>query len=139
MRVEWATTCRYVEAHDNLATMVGAGFDIVSVPPDLPPDAAMAVMFAVRLAIDAPGQHEVNTQILAPDMQPIGEPLTAILDMPGPPHERPGWEGHAIVPMSVNIPVGNGPGVYTVVFSAAGGDPVQVSLIVKAVDVAPDG
>ena len=60
MNIDWIIPCRYLEVHDNLGTLVGAGIDTFWVP-DLP--AQMQVLMAVR--------------------------LTALLDELGPEHEHP--------------------------------------------------
>ena len=32
MNIDWVIPCRFVEVHDNLATIIGAGIDTVWVP-----------------------------------------------------------------------------------------------------------
>ena len=46
MHIDWVIPCRYVEVHDNLGTIVGAGIDTFWVP-ELP--APIQVLLAVRL------------------------------------------------------------------------------------------
>jgi hypothetical protein len=46
MNVDWVIPCRYVEVHDNLGSMIGAGIDTFWIP-ELP--APLQVMLAVRL------------------------------------------------------------------------------------------
>ncbi|HEY6762212.1 MAG TPA: hypothetical protein VI318_22120 [Baekduia sp.] len=63
MNVDWVIPCRYVEVHDNLGTIVGAGIDTFWVP-ELP--APIQVMLAVRLTATgdelSPGiQHVLRT------------------------------------------------------------------------------
>ena len=48
MNVDWVIPCRYVEVHDNLGTIVGAGIDTYWIP-ELP------TTMQVVLAIQAPG------------------------------------------------------------------------------------
>jgi hypothetical protein len=65
MNVDWVIPCRYVEVHDNLGTMVGAGIDTFWVP-ELP--APIQVMLAVRITATAeelsPGiQHVLRTLV----------------------------------------------------------------------------
>ena len=65
MNVDWVIPCRYVEVHDNLGSMIGAGIDTFWVP-ELP--APIQVMLAVRLTATAeelaPGiQHVLRTVI----------------------------------------------------------------------------
>src|ERR1700712_3013078 len=50
MNVDWVIPCRYVEVHDNLGSMIGAGIDTFWVP-ELP--APIQVMLAVRLTATA--------------------------------------------------------------------------------------
>src|SRR3954471_21387579 len=63
MNVDWVIPCRYVEVHDNLGSMIGAGIDTFWVP-EVP--APLQVMLAVRLTATAeelsPGiQHTLRT------------------------------------------------------------------------------
>ncbi|WCB93986.1 hypothetical protein DSM104299_02714 [Baekduia alba] len=65
MNVDWVIPCRYVEVHDNLGSMIGAGIDTFWVP-ELP--APLQVMLAVRLTATAeelsPGiQHVLRTVV----------------------------------------------------------------------------
>ena len=41
MNVDWVIPCRYVEVHDNLGTLVGAGIDTFWVPELRPPAARL--------------------------------------------------------------------------------------------------
>ena len=50
MNIDWVIPCRYVEVHDNLGSMIGAGIDTFWVP-DLP--AGLQVLCAVRLTATA--------------------------------------------------------------------------------------
>jgi hypothetical protein len=50
MNVDWVIPCRYVEVHDNLGSMIGAGIDTFWVP-ELP--ATLQVLCAVRLTATA--------------------------------------------------------------------------------------
>ncbi len=50
MNVDWVIPCRYVEVHDNLGSMIGAGIDTFWVP-ELP--ASLQVLCAVRLTATA--------------------------------------------------------------------------------------
>jgi hypothetical protein len=65
MNVDWVIPCRYVEVHDNLGSMIGAGIDTFWVP-ELP--APLQVMLAVRLTATgeelSPGiQHVLRTVV----------------------------------------------------------------------------
>jgi hypothetical protein len=50
MNVDWVIPCRYVEVHDNLGSMIGAGIDTFWIP-ELP--APLQLMLAVRLTATA--------------------------------------------------------------------------------------
>lgn len=65
MNVDWVIPCRYVEVHDNLGSMIGAGIDTFWIP-ELP--SPLQVMLAVRLTATAeeltPGiQHVLRTVV----------------------------------------------------------------------------
>jgi hypothetical protein len=69
MNVDWVIPCRYVEVHDNLGSMIGAGIDTFWIP-ELP--SPLQVMLAVRLTATgeelAPGiQHLLRTVVTDPD------------------------------------------------------------------------
>lgn len=116
MRVEWAVACRFVEVHDGLATMVGAGIDNITIP-QIP--AEVGFMVAVRVAI-APGDtgqpQQVALRMLDPSLAEVGT-LTAGFQMDGAPHAQPGWEGHITIPMVVGWQVAQA-GAYTLHFTA---------------------
>jgi hypothetical protein len=69
MNVDWVIPCRYVEVHDNLGTLVGAGIDTFWVP-EVP--APLQLVCAVRLTatadeLGADHQHHSRTVITGPD------------------------------------------------------------------------
>lgn len=73
MRIDWAVTCRYAESDGTVATIVGAGIDLLYVPA-LP--TLVGVMLAVRLAASADEfaggtQHEVTCRVLDPSGGPV--------------------------------------------------------------------
>ena len=75
MNVDWVIPCRYVEVHDNLGTMVGAGIDTFWIP-EVP--APLQVMLAVRLTATqeelSPGiQHELRTVVTDRDGEVVFE------------------------------------------------------------------
>lgn len=122
MRIAWAIPCRYVEVVNGLATIVGGGANIWTIPAGMLPQ-PLGVTVAVQLA-GAEGElaeeHHLRGQILGPDMQPVGDAL----DVPGlviPPGEMkpPGWEGTMIVPIVMQWTVEE-PGTYTLDFSIDG-------------------
>ena len=69
MNVDWVIPCRYVEVHDNLGTLVGAGIDTFWVP-ELP--APLQLVCAIRLTATADElgsdhQHHSRTVVTGPD------------------------------------------------------------------------
>jgi hypothetical protein len=69
MNVDWVIPCRYVEVHDNLGSMIGAGIDTFWIPEAPAP---LQVMLAVRLTATAeelsPGiQHVLRTVVTDAD------------------------------------------------------------------------
>jgi hypothetical protein len=73
--VDWIIPCRYVEIHDNLATMVGAGIDTLW-PPELP--ATVQVTAAVRITglpdeLEAGLPHTARTLVRGPDGELVAE------------------------------------------------------------------
>lgn len=81
MRVGWVIPCRYVEVHDNLATIVGGGIDRVWIPA-APPPAPIQVLCAARIVAshdevdetpaDEP-QHVLACRVFGPTMDVISE------------------------------------------------------------------
>jgi hypothetical protein len=75
VRIDWVIPCRYVEVHDNLATMVGAGIDTLTVP-ELP--VVVQVLVAVRLLAladewTADVKHSARNVIYGPNAQVVSE------------------------------------------------------------------
>ena len=76
MNIDWAVACRYAESDGTVATLVGAGIDVVFLP-EFP--APVGLMMAVRLAAPpdelAPGQvHQLRCRVLDPNNQPVNAP-----------------------------------------------------------------
>lgn len=115
MRIDWAVGCRYVEVHNNLGTLIGAGADTLTVAA-VP--AGVGLMAAVRICFldHELGVHTLSTQILGPDMEPVGQPMGGQLELAGEAHKQPGWEGKIVVPVGVQWRAEDA-GVYTIVFS----------------------
>jgi hypothetical protein len=101
LRVDWVVTCRYAESDGTIATIVGAGIDVVALPT-LPH--AAAIMIAIRLAgeleeVNQGQQHPMVVRIDGPDGKavrtPQGDaapPLTAEFSAPPNLTQRvPGW------------------------------------------------
>jgi hypothetical protein len=75
MIVDWIIPCRYVEIHENLATMIGAGIDTLT-PPELP--AGVQVTTAVRITglpaeLEAGLKHTTRTVVRGPDGEIVSE------------------------------------------------------------------
>jgi hypothetical protein len=82
VRVTWAVLCRYVEVHDGLGTIVGAGVDRIGVP-ELPAQvvATMAVRisgtseefaeFEVSAAVSGPNLDVVFDETFPPVLMPL--------------------------------------------------------------------
>lgn len=73
--MDWIIPCRYVEVHDNLATMIGAGIDTLT-PPELP--ASVQVVTAVRLTglpaeLEAGLKHTTRTIVRGPQGDVVSE------------------------------------------------------------------
>jgi len=88
--IDWVIPCRYVEIHDNLGTIVGAGIDTFWVP-ELP--APVSVWMAVRLLAQADeldGEaHPVKNVIIGPDAQVLSDVVGEFgAEMDG---ARPDW------------------------------------------------
>jgi hypothetical protein len=74
LNIDWVIPCRYVEVHDNLGTIVGAGIDTFWVP-ELP--SPIQVLLAIRLlalADELDGEpHVATTRIRSPLGEVISE------------------------------------------------------------------
>jgi hypothetical protein len=75
MNVDWVIPCRYVEVHDNLGSIIGAGIDTFWLP-ELP--SPLQLMLAVRLTATAeelaPGiQHVLRTVVTDANAEPVFE------------------------------------------------------------------
>jgi hypothetical protein len=73
LNIEWVIPCRFVEVHDNLATIVGAGIDTFWVPQE---PRAIGVMFAIRVTAlaDELGPENPHTMV-----QRIRDPNDAVV------------------------------------------------------------
>jgi hypothetical protein len=75
MNIDWVIPCRFVEVHDNLGTLVGAGIDTYWVA-ELP--TPIQVVLAVRLTataeeLTASAEHEVRNVVKDPRGEVIGD------------------------------------------------------------------
>ena len=73
MQVDWVVTCRYAESDGSVATIVGAGIDVLYVA-GFPHE--VGIMVAVRLSapfeeVSADQGHQLIGRILGPDGAPV--------------------------------------------------------------------
>ena len=93
MNVDWLIPCRYVEIHDNLASIMGAGIDTFWVP-DLP--ATVQVAFAIRLTglpeeLDGEIEHTSRNVVRGPGGDTLSDVNATFRVGGGPPGLRPDW------------------------------------------------
>ena len=105
MNIDWVLVCRYVEVHDNLGTIVGAGIDAVWVP-DIP--APIQVLLAVRLMglpeeLTIDQKHSVVSRVRDPQDQIVGE-VGGDLSVEAR-SARPDWLAGIIVPAVIRFEV----------------------------------
>lgn len=99
MNIDWVIPCRFVEVHDNLGTIVGAGIDTFWLP-ELPAPVQVAV--AVRLSalpeeLASGVKHSVRNIITGPNGDEISE-VTGEFEVDGGERiERPDWLQGVIV------------------------------------------
>ena len=104
MRLGWAIPCKYLEVHDGLGTLVGAGANHYAVA-EMP--SALSVWIAVqvyghRSEVDA--DHSLVIQPLGPDMEACA-PLDMGFRFPAEraSNEPEGWEVGALIPTLINF------------------------------------
>jgi hypothetical protein len=104
LQIDWIIPCRYVEVHDNLGTIVGAGIDTVWAP-NLP--AAIQMTVAVRLLAlaDELGppdhQHTARNLITGPDGATVGD--VSVQFGIGTENPREDWLNGFILPAIVQF------------------------------------
>jgi hypothetical protein len=113
VNIEWIIPCRYVEVHDNLGTIIGAGIDSVWVP-ELP--SPIQVILAVRLLamaeeLDPDQQHTVTNRVRDPSAEIVNE-ISGEFSVGGD-LARPEWLAGIIVPMVVEFEASE-EGTYTI-------------------------
>ena|ERR1035437_725493 len=92
MNIDWVIPCRYVEVHDNLGTIIGAGIDTTWVP-ELP--APIAVVIAIRLLamaeeLDGSDEHITANRVRDPNGDVISE-LSFPFGFGGGESAKPEW------------------------------------------------
>lgn len=103
MNIEWIIPCRYLEVHDNLATIIGGGIDTLWFP-GLPAQAQ--VLLAVRLLatpeeVSSAEPHAVYSRIRHPGGETLHEASGEVV-IGGEP-VRPDWLIGMTVPMAVQF------------------------------------
>jgi hypothetical protein len=115
VNIDWVIPCRYVEVHDQLATIIGGGIDTFWMP-NIP--APLQVMLAVRLAALADEldgtEHKIVNRILDPHGDLIDESEIG-LAISGEA-ARPEWLVGVPIPLLVQFEVAE-EGTYTVELS----------------------
>ena len=99
MTIDWIIPCRYLEVHDGLGTIIGAGVDTYWLP-ELP--APIQVLLAVRLLttpeeIESAEPHVVSNRIRRPDGGLLAETTGEITV--GGEVTRPGWLAGSMIPV----------------------------------------
>jgi hypothetical protein len=111
MNVDWIIPCRYVEIHENLATMIGAGIDTLW-PAELP--ATIQVTTAVRLTglpeeLADGRKHSARTIVRGPDGEIVSE-LEGEFELEGGPGDvaelHPEWLQGIVVNLAVAFEAG---------------------------------
>ena len=113
--MDWIIPCRYVEIHENLATMIGAGIDTLT-PSALP--AGVQVTTAVRLTglpaeLEAGLKHTTRTVVRGPDGEIVSE-VEGEFEVEGQgPEDQRDWLQGFVVTLSVGFDV-EVPGTYKI-------------------------
>ena len=99
MNIDWIIPCRYLEVHDGLGTIIGAGIDTIWLP-ELP--APIQVLLAVRLLVtpdemSSEEPHVVANRIRNPDGEVLVETRGEM--MIGGDVTRPEWLIGATIPV----------------------------------------
>jgi hypothetical protein len=87
MNLDWVIPCRYVEVHDNLGTIIGAGIDTFWVPA-LP--AALELVLAVRLLAMA---EELSPEVPHVSVNRVRDPRGETMSEVGGEFRMGGSEG----------------------------------------------
>ncbi len=135
MNVDWVIPCRFVEVHDNLGTIVGAGIDTFWVQ-ELP--SRIQLMLAIRLLGLA---EELNPDINHSVTNRIRDPLGAVVGEAtgemaiGSESARPEWLTGITLPFVVVFDATQ-EGTYTIEFSV---DDASKALPIHVVHGTPPG
>ena len=105
MNIDWLISCRFVEVHDNLGTIVGAGIDTFWLR-ELP--GAIQIMLAIRLVglpeeFTSEQRHPMATRIKAPNGDTLSEAKGEFaVEAEG---ARPGYLAGVTIPTAVRFDV----------------------------------
>jgi hypothetical protein len=132
VNIAWMIPCRYVEVHDNLATIVGAGIDTMTVAAVPTP---VQFMLAVRITglpeeFDPAVQRAFANRVRDPHGEVIGEVRGEIGI--GAESARADWLAGASLPMAIGFEVSE-VGTYTIEFEYAGAE-AQIPMHVVLAD-----
>ncbi len=116
MNIDWIIPCRFVEVHDGLATIIGAGIDTLWVE-ELP--AQVQVVLAIRLLgmaeeLDHEIKHAFTNRIRDPQGKVIGEVSGEIAI--GATPARPEWLAGITLPLAAGFEAAE-EGTYTLEFA----------------------
>ena len=135
MNIAWIIPCRYVEVHDNLGTIIGAGIDTFWMS-DLP--APVQIFLAIRLVglpheFDEDVKHAVTNRVRGPN----GDVLTELRGEIAVAAEsaRPDWVAGVILPAVAQFEAVV-EGTYMIEFDVAG---VTSALPIHVVHGLPPG
>jgi hypothetical protein len=114
MRIGWAIPCKYLEVHDGLGTLIGAGANHYAVA-EFPTTLSVWIAVQVhghRSEVDA--DHSLVIQPLGPDMESCAPGLELGFRFPAEraPNEPDGWEVGALIPTLITFEAED-PGTYT--------------------------
>jgi hypothetical protein len=136
VRIGWAIPCRGVDTPaDEMPNILGTGMNIFRVA-EFPSQLQVVVALNVLAREDELGHpQQLECQVLGPDMQPAGEPLSTALMIEATPAKPPGWEQNAIIPV-VMVFEAQQEGTHTVQFTIEGRNQPPVALYVTGPDQA---
>jgi len=103
LRLDWAVPCRYAEAVDGTATIIGGGIDSFW-PPEVPTDLGVFLMIRIVGPQDEfEEEHQLEIRLVAPDS---AEQQILQANFQAPPGARnplavPGMESAMLVPAGV--------------------------------------
>ena len=93
MNIDWIIPCRFVEVHDNLGTIVGAGIDTLFVP-EFPAPVQVAIAIRIQALpeeLTPDVQHTVRNVVRGPDGEPLSEVGGEVAFAGSQEVERPDW------------------------------------------------